>query len=62
MANKLHPAEQYAHDVRSGKITTCEYVRFAVKRYFDDHANALEKGWHFDRKAAIRAIKFIEKS
>lgn len=60
MASKLHPAGQYAEDVRSGRVTTCEYVQLAVKRYFDDHANALEKGWHFDRKAATRAIKFIE--
>lgn len=57
---KLHPAEQYAYDVRDGKLTACEYVRFAVERYFSDLENALDRGWYFDRKAAVRAIRFIE--
>lgn len=57
---KLHPAEQYAHDVRDGKLTVCEYVRLAVERYFTDLGNALDRGWHFGRKAAARAIRFIE--
>ena len=61
MANtKLHPAEQYAHDVRDSKVTACEYVRLAVERYFADLDNALDKGWFFDRKAGQRAIRFIE--
>ncbi len=58
--NKLHPAEQYAEDVRAGKMLACEYVRLAVERYYADLDNALDMGWHFDRKAAGRAIKFIE--
>lgn len=61
MANtKLHPAEQYAQDVRDGKVTVCEYVLLAVERYYTDLDNALDKGWYFDRKAAMRAIRFIE--
>lgn len=60
MNRKLHIAEQYAEDVRSGKVVACEYVRLAVERYYADLDNALDMGWHFDRKAAGRAIKFIE--
>jgi phage terminase large subunit-like protein len=60
MSNKLHPAEQYAADVREGKATVCELVKLAVERYYSDLAVALDRGWHFDRKAAGRAIRFIE--
>ncbi|MDL2319828.1 terminase large subunit [Alistipes sp. OttesenSCG-928-B03] len=60
MSKKLHAAEQYAQDVRDGKVTVCEYVRLAVERYYTDHDNALDRGWYFDRKAAQRAIRFIE--
>ncbi len=58
---KLHPAEQYAQQVLDGDVLVCEYVTLAVKRYYNDLDNALDKGWYFDRKAAIRAIGFIEK-
>lgn len=57
---KLHPAEQYAESIRNGKITACEYVHLAVDRYYSDLENALDRGWYFDRKAAARAIRFIE--
>lgn len=57
---KKHTAEIYAEQVLSGEILTCEFVQLAVKRYFSDFEVALEKGWCFDRKAAARAIKFIE--
>ncbi len=60
MSKKLHPAEQYAANVASGEIITCELVQLAVKRYYNDFDNALECGWFFDRKAAARAINFIE--
>ena len=60
MNKKIHPAEQYAHDVQNNKVVTCELVQLAVKRYFDDHSNSLERGWFFDRKAGALAIKFIE--
>ena len=58
---KLHPAEEYAHQVVSGEVLVCEFVRLAVERYYRDLDNALDQGWHFDRKAASRAINFIQK-
>ena len=57
----LHRAEQYAADVRSGKITACHWVQRAVERYYNDLDNALDKGWVFSRQHAERAINFIEK-
>lgn len=59
--NQIHPAEQYAEDVRSGKIVACHWVRRAVDRYYRDLDEALDKGWYFSRQHAIRAITFIEK-
>ena len=56
----LTKAEQYAEDVRAKRILTCELVQLAVRRYYKDLQDALDKGWYFDRKAAMRAIKFIE--
>lgn len=58
---KKYPAELYAEQVRSGEILVCEYVRLAVERYYADLDRALDKGWYFDKKAAMRAIRFIEK-
>ena len=60
-AVKKYPAEIYAEQVRSGEILVCEYVRLAVERYYADLDRALDKGWYFDKKAAMRAIRFIEK-
>lgn len=60
-AVKKYPAELYAEQVRSGEILVCEYVRLAVERYYADLNRALDKGWYFDKKAAMRAIRFIEK-
>ena len=60
-AVKKYPAELYAEQVRSGEILVCEYVRLAVERYYADLDRALDKGWYFDKKAAMRAIHFIEK-
>ena len=59
--DKLTKAEQYAEDVRNKRILTCELVQLAVKRYYNDLRDALDKGWYFDRKAAMRAIGFIER-
>ena len=61
MASKLHPAEQYAADVRSGKVVACHWVRQAVERYYNDLDNAVERGWVFSRKAAERKLNFISK-
>ena len=60
-AIKKYPAELYAEQVRSGEILVCEYVRLAVERYYADLDRALDKGWYFDKKAAMRASRFIEK-
>ena len=56
---KLHTAEEYAQQVISGEVLVCEYVRLAVERYYNDLDVALDRGWHFDRKAGARAINFI---
>lgn len=56
-----HRAEQYAEDVRSGKVTACHWVRQAVERYYKDLDNAIDKGWLFSRQHAERAVNFIEK-
>ena len=58
---KIHTAELYAEQVRSGEVLVCEFVRLAVERYYNDLDMALDKGWYFDRKAASRAINFIQK-
>lgn len=60
MTNKLHPAEQYAQQVISEDILVCKYVTSAVQRYYNDIDNAIDKGWYFDRNAALRALKFIQ--
>lgn len=60
-AVKKNPAELYAGQVRSGEILVCEYVRLAVERYYADLDRALDMGRYFDKKAAMRAIHFIEK-
>ena len=61
VAVKKYPAELYTEQVRSGEILVCEYVRLAVERYYADLDRALDKGWYFDKKAAMRAIRFVEK-
>lgn len=58
---KKHIAEVYAEKVLSGEVLTNELVQLAVNRYYADLENALEKGWYFDKKAAMRAINFIER-
>lgn len=60
-AVKKYPAELYAEQVRSGEILVCEYVRLAVERYYADLDRALDMGRYFDKKAAMRAIRFVEK-
>ena len=42
--SKTYPAESYADDVVKGNIVVCEYVRLAVKRYFEDLRDAPEGG------------------
>ena len=42
--NKKYPAELYAERVRDGAVLACEYVQLAVRRYYADLDNALDKG------------------
>ena len=58
MAKKLSIAEKYIHDVTNGNIVVNDYVRLAVERHLKDLTDGINRGLHFDRKAAERAIKF----
>lgn len=55
-------AEQYARDVISGKILSCEWVRLACERHFRDKERAKEASWpyKFDGKQAERVCRFLE--
>jgi phage terminase large subunit-like protein len=55
----LHPAEQYARDVISGKIVACKWVRLACERHVHDLAHAHERGFVFDAEAAEYTLRFI---
>lgn len=57
----LHPAEQYAQDVISGRIVVCKLVMQACKRYFYDKKNASKRDLYFDENDAQWAIDFIER-
>lgn len=61
LKTKKYPAELYAEQVRSGEILVCEYVRLAVERYYADLDREFDMGRYFDKKAAMRAIRFVEK-
>ena len=55
----LHPAEQYAADVLAGRITVNKWVRKAVERQQFDLETGPRRGFIFDRRAAMKAIKFF---
>src|ERR1700690_833289 len=55
----LHPAEQYAKDVISGKIIACKWVRLACERHFRDLKQGSKRGLWFDKDAAERVLHFI---
>lgn len=50
--------EQYGHDVLSGKIPACEYVKLSVKRHFDD-LKKTDWGYYFDVEAGLRPVHFF---
>ena len=54
---KLHPALQYAKDIQSGKIVSCEWVKLAVQRHFDDLERNFE--YYFDETAADDVLEFF---
>ncbi|HCR3434811.1 terminase large subunit [Morganella morganii] len=51
----MNPWEQYAEDVRSGRIPACNRLKQAVKRYYADLNNPL---YTFDTEAVTRFIGF----
>lgn len=55
----LHPAEQYARDVISGKIVACKWVRLACERHIHDLKHAHKRGLYFDVDDAERVLRFI---
>ena len=56
---KLHPAEQYARDVISGKIPACWWVRMACERHVHDLKHARERGFVFDPAEGQYVLDFI---
>src|SRR5689334_15654735 len=56
---KLHPAEQYARDVISGKIAACKWVRLACERHVHDLKHAHRRGFVFSEEAAQYVLDFI---
>lgn len=58
----MTPADQYARDVLSGKILTCELTKKAVQRYVADldRQGTKKFPFHFDQSAAQRFIDFAQ--
>lgn len=56
-------AYQYAEDVLEGRIITCEKVKLACRRFYDDLDNAKHWGfpWKFDEIRGDRSGAFIER-
>ena len=59
MTEAKHIAEQYAEDIRAGKIVACELVRLAVERYFRD-LERTDGDYFFNRKYPEHCIAFIQ--
>ncbi len=57
---QLHPAEQYARDVVSGKVVAGKFVVLACKRHIHDLRHAKERGYYFDSEAGQNVIDFIQ--
>jgi phage terminase large subunit-like protein len=56
---KLHPAEQYARDVISGKIVACKWIRLACERHVHDLKRAHKRGFVFSEEHAQWVLDFI---
>ena len=54
-------ALQWVQDISDGKITANNYIKLAVKRYFDDIENQWERGIYFDQKQAERVVNYVHK-
>lgn len=57
----LDRAYQYAEDVRSGKQVACQYVKLAVKRWFDDLQTGPMRGFYFSELHAARFFRFVHR-
>lgn len=55
----LHPAEQYARDVITGKIVACQFVILACERHLHDLEHAQKRGFYFDPEAPKKVLRFI---
>ena len=55
-------ASEYAHDVISGRVDACVYVRQACQRFIDDLAKTQKSGYEFefDTKRVGKACRLIE--
>ncbi|MGB0443318.1 MAG: terminase large subunit [Flavobacteriaceae bacterium] len=56
----MNLAEKYIDDVVNGRVITGKTIKQAVARHLDDLDHADERGWYFDKKSAIIAIKAIQ--
>jgi phage terminase large subunit-like protein len=55
----MHPSEQYADDVLSGKILACRWVKLACERFINDLDRGHERGLYVDWDAANYALEFF---
>lgn len=59
MSRKPPTYNQYIHDVLSGKVNVCKYVKLAVQRHVDDLETGLDRGLYFDTKEAEKSVRFF---
>lgn len=59
IVESLHPAEQYARDVISGKIVACKWVKLACERHIHDLKHAHKRGFVFDEVEAQYVLDFV---
>jgi phage terminase large subunit-like protein len=61
--NNLHPAEEYAWDIKEGVIISCEWIKCMVDRYFRDMERSEyidpDFPYYFNYDKAVRAISFF---
>jgi phage terminase large subunit-like protein len=55
----VDPVSCYAHDICSGKIVACRYVRLACERHFRDLETGGKRGLIFSPEWALYAIRFF---
>jgi phage terminase large subunit-like protein len=57
----MHKAEQYAADVKAGKIITGDLIKKAVGRYYYDLQTGIDRGLYFNRPLAEKKCAFFHK-